>query len=187
MASGNYDIICEQGSTFRININYYNNSGAAYNLVPSDQPSKYWLRMDVRNALYEQNTSDSALIIRFSTENPFPYTGLLSGEGKKFAGHASLRGAMLDLPDGGTAAPSGVTGQISLFLSHHTTEQMASGTYLYDMFLYEDTFTGSHTGAAGWTAGGHTSGTTADAIAHKLLQGKFIVIPSVTEPSPDIL
>ena len=184
MASGNYDIICEQGSTFRVNVNYFDNSGNPYNLVPSDMPSKYWLRMDIRNALYEQNTSDGGLIVRFSSENPFPFTGTLGGDGKKLAGHASLRGAMLDLPDGGTAAPSGVTGQISLFLSHHTTEQISSGTYLYDMFLYEDTFTGAITGGG---VSGNTSGSTADAIAHKLLQGKFIVIPSVTEPSPDIL
>ena len=51
MASGNYDIICEQGTTFRLNVNYYDNAGQAYNLVPSDAPSKFWLRMDIRTSL----------------------------------------------------------------------------------------------------------------------------------------
>ena len=78
MASGNYDIICEQGTTFRLNVNYYDNSGSAYNLVPSDAPSKFWLRMDIRTSLYESNTSASGLIVRFSTENDFNYTGTIA-------------------------------------------------------------------------------------------------------------
>ncbi len=179
MASGNYDIICEQGTTFRLNVNYYDNAGQAYNLVPNDAPSKYWLRMDIRTSLYESNTSSSGLIVRFATENDFNYTGTIAAgtTGNILAGHVSLNGQILDVT-GGTYAASGVTGQISLFLSHHITEQVPSGSYLFDMFLYEDTgILGGDVGDVGTTGG------TADAIAHKLLQGKFIVIPSVTEPS----
>jgi len=167
MASANYDISHEQGTDFVLNINYYDDQG-----VPIDMTSGYWAKMDVRGQKYELDTNDTSLKIRFSTSNTYGYTGSIdTAEGKKKAGHISLNGEYLYSDDAEGATSSQVTGQISLAFTKQVSRQIASGSYLYDLFLYKDR--------------GISSGTTADALAERLVAGKFIISPSISNPEFD--
>ena len=162
MASSNYDISHEQGTNFVLNINYYDESG-----VPVDMSSGYWAQMDVRGQRYELDTLDSTLKLRFSSANTYGVTGDMEPGGKT-AGHISMNGEYIysDSMTGPTS--SNVTGQMSLSFAKEISIQLSSGTSLYDLFLYDDR--------------GILGGTTGDASAEKLMSGKFIISPSITDP-----
>ena len=162
MASSNYDISHEQGTNFILNINYYDETG-----VPVNMSAGYWAQMDVRGQRYELDTTDDTLKLRFSSANTYGVTGEIVGAGKT-AGHISLNGEYVYSDDAEGATSSGVIGQLSLSFTKEISIQLASGTSLYDLFLYEDR--------------GITSGTTGDATAEKLISGKFIISPSITDP-----
>jgi hypothetical protein len=162
MASANYDISHEQGTNFVLNINYYNESG-----VPVDLSQGYWAQMDVRGQRYELDTDNDTLKLRFSTTNAYGVTGDIGATGGT-AGHISLDGEYIYLDDLEGATSSKVTGQISLSFTKETSRQLSSGTSLYDFFLFDDR--------------GISSGTTGDASAEKLISGKFIISPAITDP-----
>tara|TARA_R100000951_G_scaffold76554_1_gene64646 strand:+ start:1536 stop:2036 length:501 start_codon:yes stop_codon:yes gene_type:complete len=162
MASANYDISHEQGTNFVLNVNYYDESG-----IPIDLSQGYWAQMDVRGQRYELDENDDTLKLRFSSSNTYGVTGTII-EGGKTAGHISLDGEYIYPDDIEGATTSGVTGQISLSFSKEISRQLDSGTSLYDLFIFDDR--------------GITTGTTGDASAEKLLAGKFIISPSITDP-----
>jgi len=162
MASANYDISHEQGTNFVLNINYYDESGTPVNLSQG-----YWAQMDVRGQRYELDTNNDTLKLRFSTSNTYGVTGTIVNGGKT-AGHISLDGEFVYRDDLEGATTSGVTGQISLSFPKEISRQLSSGSSLYDLFLYDDR--------------GISSGTTGDAYAEKLLSGKFIIAPAISDP-----
>lgn len=172
MASANYDIPHEQGTNFLLNVNYYDDSGVAIDL------SNYWARMDIRTARFEDDLLDTSVTMRFSDLNPHGYTGPLggttlyghSGDGSILAGHISLNGEMLYGTTATAATASNTTGQLSLSFTKESSRQIPSGTYLYDFLLFYDR---------------GSSGTTSDAVAERLLSGKFIISPSISNPNPD--
>lgn len=70
MSAGVYTIVCEKGSSFRMDITYTNNDGTPVHL------GGFKARMDVRRS----RTTDSRLITRLETDNghiqmPSPETG----------------------------------------------------------------------------------------------------------------
>ena len=162
MASANYDISHEQGTNFVLNINYYDESG-----IPIDLSQGYWAQMDMRGQRYELDTDDDTLKLRFSTANTYGVTTDI-GETGGTAGHISLDGEYIYLDNLEEATTSGVTGQISLSFTKEVSRQLSSGTSLYDFFLFDDR--------------GISSGTTGDASAEKLMSGKFIISPAITDP-----
>ena len=164
MASANYDISHEQGTNFVLNINYYDDSG-----VPIDLSYGYWAKMDVRGQRYELDTNNDTLKLRFSTTNTYGVTGSISPNKGATAGHISLNGEYVYSDTGEGATSSGVTGQISLSFSKEISTQLISGSSLFDLFLYDDR--------------GISSGTTGDALAEKLISGKFIISPTITDPN----
>ena len=165
MASANYDIPHQQGTSFLLNINYYDDSGVAIDL------STYWARMDIRTARFEDDVTDDSLVVRFSNNNTHGYTGSLGNSAeKKGAGHISLIGEMIYGSTATEATASDVNGQLSLSFSKEVSRQISSGTYLYDFLLFYDR---------------GNSGNTSDAVAERLLNGKFIVTPSISNPNPD--
>ena len=165
MASANYDIPHQQGTNFVLNINYYDNSGVAIDL------SNYWARMDVRTARFENDQNDNSLICRFSNNNSHGWTGGITLDAeKKGAGHISMIGEMIYGATATAATASNINGQLSLSFSKEVSRQIASGTYLYDFLLFYDR---------------GNSGNTTDAVAERLLSGKFIVTPSISNPDPD--
>jgi len=165
MASANYDIPHQQGTSFVLNVNYYDNSGVAIDL------SDYWARMDIRTARFENDTSDNSLVVRFSNNNTHGYTGSLGNSAdKKGAGHISMIGEMIYGATATAATASDINGQLSLSFSKEVSRQISSGTYLYDFLLFYDR---------------GNSGNTTDAVAERLLSGKFIVTPSISNPDPD--
>lgn len=173
MASANYDISHEQGTDFVLNINYYDESGSSIDLTQN-----YWAKMDVRGQRYELDTSDSSLKIRFSTNNDHGYTGFsgetyygFGGTWAKKIGHISLDGEYVYTDSLTGATSSNVTGQISLSFTKEASRSLASGAYLYDLFLFMDR--------------GISTGSTADAVAERLLAGKFIVSPTISNPDFD--
>ena len=68
------------------------------------------------------------------------------------------------------ATASNVQGQMSLSFSKEVSRLIGSGTYLYDFLLFYDR---------------GSSGNTTDAVAERLLNGKFIITPSISNPNPD--
>tara|TARA_R110001592_G_scaffold185149_1_gene429097 strand:- start:1225 stop:1725 length:501 start_codon:yes stop_codon:yes gene_type:complete len=165
MASANYDIPHQQGTNFLLNINYYDNTGVAISL------SDYWARMDIRTARFEDDTNDNSLLVRFSNNNTHGYTGGITGStGQKSAGHISMIGEMIYGVTATVATASNVNGQLSLSFSKEVSRQIASGTYLYDFLLFYDR---------------GSSGNTTDAVAERLMSGKFVVTPSISNPNPD--
>ena len=172
MASANYDIPHEQGTNFLLNINYYDDSGVALDL------SNHWARMDIRTARFEDDQTDTSVVMRFSNSNPHGYTGPLSGttlhghdgNGSIIAGHISMNGEMIYGSTATVATASNLNGQLSLSFTKEASRQIGSGTYLYDFLLFYDR---------------GSSGTTMDAVAERLLSGKFIVTPSISNPNPD--
>jgi len=173
MASANYDISHEQGTDFVLNINYYDDTG-----TPIDMTQNYWAKLDVRGQRYELDTSDTSLKIRFSTNNDHGYTGYsgetyygFGGTWAKKIGHISLDGEYVYTTDGDGATSSGVTGQISLSFTKQASASLASGAYLYDLFLFTDR--------------GISTGSTSDALAERLIAGKFIVSPTISNPDFD--
>lgn len=168
MASANYDISHEQGTDFVLNINYYDDQGNAIDM--SD--GRYWAKMDVRGQKYENDPSDSSLKIRFSTGNTYGETfDLDTLENRKKAGHISLNGEFVYSDDSEGATSSNITGQISLSFTKQVSRHLPSGSFLYDFFLYRDR--------------GISSGSTADALAERLVAGKFIISPSISNPEFD--
>jgi len=167
MASANYDISTEQGTDFVLNINYYDDLGN-----PIDMSSGYWAKMDVRGQKFENDINDTTLKIRFSTANTYGFTSDISvGNNKKVAGHISLDGEYVYSDDLEGATSSNITGQISLSFTKQVSRQLPSGSYLYDMILFKDR--------------GISTGSTADAIAERLMAGKFIITPSISNPDFD--
>ena len=168
MESANYDISHEQGTDFVLNINYYDDQGSAIDMSGGD----YWAKMEVRGQKYELDQDDTSLKIRFSTSNTYGYTGSITTDiGKRSAGHISLNGEFVYDDDLEGATTSGVTGQISLSFTKQVSQYFPSGSYLYDFILYKDR--------------GISSGTTSDALAERLVAGKFIVSPVITNPDFD--
>lgn len=170
MASANYDISHEQGTDFVLNINYYDDTG-----TPIDLSQNYWAQMDVRGQRYELDTSDSTIKIRFSTLNDHGFTGYsgetfygFGGTWAKKIGHISLDGEYVYTTDATGATSSNVVGQISLSFTRQASSALASGAYLYDLFLFSDR--------------GISTGSTLDALAERLIAGKFIVSPSISNP-----
>jgi len=171
MASANYDIPHEQGTDFVLNINYYDE-----NANPVYLDTNFKARMDIRGQRYEYDKDDLSVKIRFSTDNMFGYTGYsgetyygIGGTWGKIAGHISLNGEYIYGSDwtGGTA--SGITGQISLSFPKEISKLLNSGSYLYDLFLWND-------------RGLSYDGATAYQMSERLLAGKFIVSPSISNP-----
>tara|TARA_Y100001937_G_C7028760_1_gene289067 strand:- start:270 stop:791 length:522 start_codon:yes stop_codon:yes gene_type:complete len=172
MASANYDIPHEQGTNFLLNVNYYDDSGVAIDL------SDHWARMDIRTARFEDDQSDRSVVMRFSNNNPHGFTGPLSnttlfghsGDGALIAGHISMNGEMIYGATATAATASDVRGQMSLSFTKEASRQIGSGTYLYDFLLFYDQ---------------GSSGSTLDAVAERLLSGKFVITPSISNPNPD--
>tara|TARA_R100001015_G_C4512111_1_gene83490 strand:+ start:138 stop:635 length:498 start_codon:yes stop_codon:yes gene_type:complete len=164
MASANYDIPHQQGTNFLLNINYYDDSGVALDLT------NYWARMDIRTARFEDDVDDSSVIMRFSDRNTHGYTGSLGSSGALGAGHISMNGEMIYGVTATEATASNVTGQLSLSFTKESSRQIGSGTYLYDFLLFSDR------GSTGYTG---------DATAERLLSGKFIITPTISNPNPD--
>ena len=162
MASANYDISHEQGTNFVLNINYYDESGTPVNLSEG-----YWAQMDVRGQRYELDQTNDSLKLRFSTSNTYGVTGTIINRGRT-AGHISLDGEYIYREDLEGATTSGVTGQISLSFPKEISRQLTSGSSLYDLFLYDER--------------GISSGTSGDAYAEKLISGKFIIAPAISDP-----
>ena len=163
MASSNYDISHEQGTNFVLNINYYNELG-----VPVDMSSGYWAQMDVRGQRWELDEDNNTMKLRFSTSNTYGVTGSPIPNKGLTAGHISLFGEYVYSDNAEGASASGVTGQMSLSFAKEISQKLTSGTSLYDLFLYYDR--------------GITSGTTSDVYAEKLMAGKFIISPSISDP-----
>ena len=164
MASANFDIPHEQGTNFVLNLNYYDDSGVALDL------SNHWARMDVRTLRFEQDGSDDSLTLRFSNENTHGYTGSIGTTSEaRIAGHISMNGEMIYGVTSTTAETTNVQGQMSLSFSKEISRQIASGIYLYDFLLFYDR---------------GSSGTTSEAVAERLVSGKFIVSPSISNPDP---
>ena len=167
MASANYDISHEQGTDFVLNINYYDDQGN-----PVDLSEDYWATMDVRGQKFENDRTDSTLLVRFKTDNTYGYTGGISTiEDRKIAGHIALEGELVYKEDLDGPTSSNIPGQISLSFTKDTSSYLASGSYLYDFILFKDR--------------GISTGSTADAIAERLVAGKFIVTPSISNPDFD--
>ena len=165
MASANYDIPHQQGTNFVLNINYYDDTGVAIDL------SDHWARMDVRTARFEDDLTDDSLVVRFSNNNTHGYTGTVGNSAAaKSAGHISMIGEMIYGATATAATASNVDGQISLSFSKEVSQQISSGTYLYDFLLFYDR---------------GNSGNTTDAVAERLLSGKFVITPSISNPDPD--
>tara|TARA_R100000657_G_C4661120_1_gene104898 strand:+ start:110 stop:568 length:459 start_codon:yes stop_codon:yes gene_type:complete len=147
-----------------LNLNYFDDSGVAIDL------SNYWGRMDVRTIRFENDENDDSLVVRFSNENTHGYTGSIASTGDaKVAGHLSLIGEMIYGVTATAATASNVQGQMSLSFTKEVSQQIASGTYLYDFLLFFDR---------------GNSGNTTDAVAERLVSGKFIVSPSISNPDP---
>ena len=164
MASANYDIPHEQGTNFVLNLNYYDDTGVALDL------SNHWARMDVRTVRFEQDQTDDSLVLRFSNENSHGYSGSIGTSAEaRIGGHISLIGEMLYGVTATEATASNIQGQMSLSFTKEVSRQLASGTYLYDFLLFYDR---------------GSSGTTSDAVAERLVSGKFIVSPSISNPNP---
>ena len=164
MASANYDISHEQGTNFVLNINYYDEFG-----VPVDLSQGYWAQMDVRGQRYELDSDNDTLKIRFSSANTYCVTGSPIPNGGRTAGNISLIGEYIYSDDAEGATTTGVTGQMSLSFTKEISGFLPSGSSLYDLFLYDDR--------------GISSGTTGDAYAEKLISGKFIISPTITDPT----
>ena len=164
MASANYDISHEQGTNFVLNINYYDESGTAVDLSQG-----YWAQMDVRGQRHELDTNNDTLKLRFSTANTYGVTGDPEPNNGRTAGHISLDGEYIYRSDLEGATSSGVTGQISLSFPKEISRELISGSSLYDLFLYDDR--------------GISTGSSGDAFAEKLISGKFIIAPAISDPT----
>jgi len=166
MPAAYYDIFADEGATFRLKLKYMNTSGKVYNLLNPEPPSGFESRFSTNDP---ENPYQVRAYVRMEVRNSHDgqIVGLVGTPGTSITNSLSgnseydISVIKIELGDGGT---SQTEPNITITIEASKMADVQYGRYLYDIDVC---FTQDIVGHP-------------NEVIFKLLQGRFIVSPSIT-------